>query len=112
MKLSLLLLKKGGVNIRSLWLLQSQLSCFSTTDSGAVRGEGKVYRPKYHTKQSVEREMTSLKSGGGGMSFQGVRDGNRDYVENDLVKTQVLKNIERLQNLYEQFNPDATDKSI
>jgi hypothetical protein len=27
--------------------------------------------------------MTSLKSGGGGMSFQGVQDGNRDYVEND-----------------------------
>ena len=46
------------------------------------------------------------------MSFQGVHDGNRDYVENDQVKTQVLANIERLQTLYAQLNPDSTDKSI
>lgn len=106
MKLSLLLVKQGGGNIRSLRLLQAQLSCFATTDSGAVRGDGKAYRQRYHTKQSVEREMTSLKSNGGGMSFQGVQDGNRHYVENDYVKTQVLASIERLQTLYTQLNPD------
>jgi len=33
--------------------MQTQLSYFATTDSDAVRGDGKAYRPRYHTKQSV-----------------------------------------------------------
>ena len=90
--------------------MQTQLSTFATTDAGSVRGEGKAWKPKYYTKQSVERELTQLKSNGG-MQFQNIRDGNREYVENDQAKTQVLANIDRIQALYTS-NSETASKSM